>query len=51
MSSPHLRAKLGQLLYYIFLPASENQSGERYTDPPKHGGNAPYKYLLGVVSS
>jgi hypothetical protein len=29
--SPHLRAKLGQVLFYVFLPASERKNVEHYT--------------------
>ena len=34
MTSPHLRAKLGQILYYVFLPSAQRVGEERYTQPP-----------------
>lgn len=31
VGSPHLRAKLGQVLFYVFLPSSERKNVEHYT--------------------
>mmetsp|Transcript_22473 Transcript_22473/g.32803 ORF Transcript_22473/g.32803 Transcript_22473/m.32803 type:complete len:1051 (+) Transcript_22473:62-3214(+) len=47
VSSPHLRAKLGQVLYYVFLPTSERVGEERYTPPGPSIPDGPQCRLLG----
>ncbi|CAE7456350.1 PUB1, partial [Symbiodinium microadriaticum] len=47
VASPHLRAKLGQVLYYIFLPSSERMGEERYTAPQPSSADGPQCSLLG----
>jgi ubiquitin conjugation factor E4 B len=45
ITSPHLRAKLGQVLFYVFLPSSErDNSVEHYTGIK--GRDGPQVYLL-----
>lgn len=45
VQSPHVRAKLGQLLYHVYLPVSERGSEELYT--PVTPTDGPHTQLLG----
>eukprot|EP00607_Mallomonas_marina_P000870 CAMPEP_0182437684 /NCGR_PEP_ID=MMETSP1167-20130531/85215_1 /TAXON_ID=2988 /ORGANISM="Mallomonas Sp, Strain CCMP3275" /LENGTH=550 /DNA_ID=CAMNT_0024630693 /DNA_START=937 /DNA_END=2586 /DNA_ORIENTATION=- len=48
MTSPHLRARLGEVLFSVFLPYSEGMTGEYYVNPPpsRSALSGPHTRLL-----
>jgi len=47
VASPHLRAKFGQVLYYIFLPVANMPGEERWSGEAPRDGN--HSLLLGTL--